>query len=217
MIKAVVFDFDGVIIKESMKYQAKAFQKAFEAKGLKITEKDVLCREGAGARRLIAEVLDKPQDDPLVEELYDKKQEVFKQISQDLHANPLVLKIVKKLKKQGLKLGLATGTHKSNLEDRLGKNLELFESVVDATSVKKTKPDPEPYLKSAKNLGVKPSECLVIENAPRGIQAAKKAGMKCIAIQTTLPTEFLEQADWIVKDYPGLEQKIQEVLESQGV
>jgi beta-phosphoglucomutase len=60
------------------------------------------------------------------------------------------------------------------------------------------KPHPEPYLKAAKALGVKPSECAVIENAPYGVASAKKAGMFCIAITSSLPKEYLKRADVVV-------------------
>jgi len=213
VIRAVIFDFDGVLIENSMFFQAEAFKQAFRSKGIQISEMDVLFREGAGARKLIAEVLGRKKEDSLVEELFQKKQEAFTRLSRDLKPNPKILQTIKKLKEKGLLIGLATGTTMPNLKDRLGKHFLLFDSVVDATSVKKTKPDPEPYLKSAEKLGLKPAECLVVENAPRGIQAAKSAGMHCIAIETTLPKEYLAKADWIVKDYNELEEKINQVLE----
>jgi beta-phosphoglucomutase len=63
--------------------------------------------------------------------------------------------------------------------------------------VKRGKPHPEPYIKCAKLLGLKPSECVVIENAPFGIESAKKAGMFCIALTTSLPKAYLRKADII--------------------
>jgi sugar-phosphatase len=65
--------------------------------------------------------------------------------------------------------------------------------------VSKGKPDPEPYLKGARLLGVNPGECLVIEDAPAGIRAARAGGMKVIAIPSTYPASELLEADAIVQ------------------
>jgi len=82
--------------------------------------------------------------------------------------------------------------------------------VVTGDSVKKGKPHPEPYLKAASVLGLRPKQCLVVENAPFGIASAKKAGMFCIAITTSLPRDYLKQADIIVdrlEDITGIIEK----------
>jgi len=71
--------------------------------------------------------------------------------------------------------------------------------MVPADEVSKGKPDPEPYLKAAELLRVKPSDCLVIEDAPAGIRAARAAGMKVIAITSTYPASELKEADAVVK------------------
>ncbi len=70
--------------------------------------------------------------------------------------------------------------------------------MVPADDVSKGKPDPEPYLKAAGLLGMKPSECLVIEDAPAGIRAARAAGMKVIGITSTYPASALQEADAVV-------------------
>jgi mannitol-1-/sugar-/sorbitol-6-phosphatase len=74
--------------------------------------------------------------------------------------------------------------------------------LVTSTDVKHGKPDPEPYLKGAQLLDVSASECIVIEDAPAGIQAGKAAGARVVALRTTASDAELEQAgaDWIVDD-----------------
>jgi len=69
---------------------------------------------------------------------------------------------------------------------------------VSGDSVKRGKPYPDPYIKAAKILGLRPNDCLVIENAPYGIRSAKAAGMFCVAVTTSLPKEYLKKADVIV-------------------
>lgn len=73
-----------------------------------------------------------------------------------------------------------------------------FKVTISADDVKKGKPDPEPYLLTAKKLGFKPEECVVIEDSPNGIISAKSAGCYCIGVITTHKKENLKRADLIV-------------------
>jgi beta-phosphoglucomutase len=74
----------------------------------------------------------------------------------------------------------------------------LFDYAVTGDHVKRGKPHPDPYLKAAKGLGLRPRECIVVENAPLGIESAKRAGMFCVALTTSLPREYLKRADVVV-------------------
>ena len=85
--------------------------------------------------------------------------------------------------------------------------LIVFPSIVSADDVVNSKPDPETYLKGAQELGVLPQECLVFEDAPKGVEAAKLAGMKAVVITTMHEAEEFAQYDNIVcfiKDYQEL-------------
>jgi len=61
-------------------------------------------------------------------------------------------------------------------------------------------PDPEIFIKAARKLGLKPEQCIVIEDAPGGVKAAKAAGAKCLAVTTSVSREELSEADWIVRN-----------------
>jgi sugar-phosphatase len=78
-------------------------------------------------------------------------------------------------------------------------NLPTPRVLVSADDVTNGKPDPEPYLKGAKLLGVKPEDCLVIEDAPAGVRAAHAAKMKVIAITSTFPESELKEADAVIR------------------
>ncbi len=78
-------------------------------------------------------------------------------------------------------------------------NLPTPKVLVSADDVSKGKPDPEPYLRGAKLLGMNPAECLVIEDAPAGIRAAQAGGMKAIGITSTYPAPALHEADAIIQ------------------
>ena len=100
---------------------------------------------------------------------------------------PGAVQLVKNLKVKGYLLGLVTGGNaKRLLNIGIESLLELFDVRITGDMVNKGKPSPEPYLKAAKILNVNNNSCLVIENAPLGIKSAKKSGMTCIAVSSTL-------------------------------
>ncbi|GAI93777.1 unnamed protein product, partial [marine sediment metagenome] len=84
------------------------------------------------------------------------------------------------------------------------KFLSKFDVVITGDKTIRGKPFSDPYLKGAEELGLKPEECIVVENAPLGIQAAKSAGAYCIAICSTLDRSYLEEADEIVEKFEDL-------------
>lgn len=78
--------------------------------------------------------------------------------------------------------------------------------LITASDVRRGKPNPDPYLKGAESLGIGAADCLVIEDAPAGVQAGKAAGARVVAVRTTMPTEELRDAgaDWVVTDCASL-------------
>jgi len=104
-------------------------------------------------------------------------------------------------------LALATSTNKKSM-DYIMKKFDLgryFISKLSKEDVSNHKPAPDVYLKSAEILKVQPNTCLMFEDTPTGIEAAKRAGMKCIAITTTYTKEYLSQADLIIDSYQQLD------------
>lgn len=106
-----------------------------------------------------------------------------------------------KIRKLGYKTGLVTGSSQMEVKKLLKpEDFINFDVIVTGDDVKKGKPDPEGYLKAAAKLGAEPFNCIVVENAPLGIKAAKAAGMQVIALSTTLDVTYLQEADIQVKD-----------------
>ena len=85
---------------------------------------------------------------------------------------------------------------------KLGAGFAIPKNLVTSSDVHRGKPDPEPYLRGAQILGLLPADCIVIEDAPAGIQSGKAAGSRVIALRTTAPDSALRDAgaDWIVTD-----------------
>jgi beta-phosphoglucomutase len=82
--------------------------------------------------------------------------------------------------------------------------LKRFDAIVTGEDTGEGKPSPEPYLCGARRLGVRPQACIVVENAPLGIEAAKRAGAYCIALRTTLDEQALAGADEVVASFEAL-------------
>ena len=103
---------------------------------------------------------------------------------------------------KGMKTALVTGTKRERVIAILEKFklMDKFMVIITADDVMFSKPAPEPYLLAAELLDVEASECVVIENAPLGVMSAKNAGMRCIALTTTLSKMHLKQADVIADD-----------------
>ncbi|MCG7853109.1 MAG: HAD family phosphatase, partial [Methanosarcinaceae archaeon] len=77
----------------------------------------------------------------------------------------------------------------------------VFDVVISGEDVKEGKPSPEPYLKAVRMLNVQKDECIVFENAPMGVESAKRAGLYCVAIPTYLPPDTLKNADVVIENH----------------
>ena len=200
---------DGVIV-DSMPYHFIAWHEALRPYGARVSCFDVFTKEGERWERSLEDFLRRAGITPtprILNKIFLERKRIFKR-----YFKRFIFKgageFLRCLKKRGYSLGVVTGTPLEELNKILPRSIrELFEVVVTGDSVKKGKPHPEPYLKAASVLGLRPKQCLVVENAPFGIASAKKAGMFCIAVTTSLPRDYLKQADIIVdrlEDITGL-------------
>lgn len=205
-LQAVIFDVDGVLVR-SMEKHHEAYAAAFAPHGVKLEQSEVFVNEGRGSRD-VAVAISKSRGlgltDAQLDLLAKEKQRVFASFGpMPMYAG--AKELVARLKARGLRLALVTGTSQVNIQNHFGSWLANFEVTVTADDVKRTKPDPEPYLKAIERLRIRPDEAVVVENAPLGIQSAKGAGLRVIAITTTNPAAALREADAIVADIADVE------------
>lgn len=200
MIRAILFDMDGVIV-DSLHYHYLAWDKMFSDRGGKVSEHTVLLHEGRNSREILPILIEEtkvyiPENE--WDDFIDKKREYYRSIV-ELKYFPMVFETIQELKNRGLKTALVTASARKNMEKAIPEDKrKLFDVILTAENFRKAKPNPDPYLEAQKRLGVSVNECVVIENAPLGIEAAKNAGMICIAVETTLGREYLTQADFII-------------------
>jgi len=191
---------DGVIV-DSMPYHFIAWYEALRPFGIRVSCFDVYSKEGERWEKTLIDLLKRAKLKPtkaVLKKIFLERQRIFKSyfkrfIFQGVEA------AIRCLKKRGYLLGLVTGTPQEEIKKILPLHLRgLFDCIVGGDEVKNGKPHPEPYLRAAKHLKVRPFDCMVIENAPLGITSAKKAGMFCVALTTSLPKEYLKAADIII-------------------
>ena len=116
-----------------------------------------------------------------------------------------VYEFINSLKNKGIKTGLVTGADKHRILESVPKDfINQFDVLVTSDDIVNTKPSPEPYVKAAKLLNVESKDCIVLENAPLGIQAGKAAGMFVIAFKSTLSECHLSNADLILESIVDL-------------
>lgn len=201
-IKAVIFDFDGLLVNtEELREQSlvnflKKYGKEFVFSDYKKTM--------LGSTEDVTKFLkSRYRLKGAIDVLSGERRTYFNVLFQNrLALQDGVSEVLGRAKSLGLKLAIASNRSKADVTDALQRLgiLDFFEAVVNVEEVANKKPDPEIYLLTAEKLGVDPSECLVLEDAPHGVEAGKGAGMRVIYVPSTRYFENThEKADLIVK------------------
>jgi beta-phosphoglucomutase len=204
--KVVLFDFDGVI-GNTMEDNFAAWRYAFSQYGINIDKNEYFLLEGMSARRIVEHFLTQNSKSPaLIDKIVELKEKYYLE-NNTFSVYEDVEPLLPRLKSKGCLLGLVSGGSYSRLSSSLKKEyLEKFDVLVTGDRVNNPKPHPEPYLNAAKQLGVHPSTCIAVENAPLGIQSAKAAQMYCVAVTRTLDKKYLTDADKVLDRITGIEE-----------
>ena len=201
-ISIVVFDMDGVLTDSEPLINAAAIA-MFKEKGLTVQPDDFLPFVGAGEERYVGGVAEKygfPLDAAAAKqrtyEIY------FDLVPSQLESFPGVHDLIRACRQANLRVAVASSADRikviANLQ-KIGLPVESWDAVVTGENVQQKKPAPDIFLFAAQSLGVPPAECVVVEDAVNGIQAAKAAGMRCVAVAHTFSAVLLHEAD-IVRD-----------------
>ncbi len=187
MVKACIFDLDGVIV-DTAHYHFLAWGRLAKEIGFELTEADNERLKGVSRMRSLDIILELggksfPESDK--ESMAVKKNDWFVDYVSRMSPEeifPGVKTLIKELRDAGIKIGLASSSKNAKTVVHLLKIENEFDAIVDGTMVTHSKPDPEIFLLAANKLGVKPSECVVFEDAEAGVEAAIAAGMKCVGV-----------------------------------
>ena len=215
MLRAIIFDFDGVIV-DSEHLIFKLTQQMAAQEGWTVSEdeyfRDYLALDDRGIIEHLYQSHGRPVDARRRDELIAWKFRAYQEIIRNgLPPMPGAVEFVKKAA-AGYPLAIASGSLRVEIEHLLSKlGLgEAFSVLATADDCARSKPDPEVYLHALERLGQLPSlqtqplkaaECLAIEDAPLGVVAAQKAGMKCLALAHSRPTQELHHAEWVFHEF----------------
>jgi beta-phosphoglucomutase len=187
LIKAAIFDLDGVIV-DTAHYHYLAWKQLSAELGIDLTIEDNERLKGVSRMRSLEIILEiggvsLPEHDK--ELLADKKNRWFVELIEKMTPSeifPGVPDLIEKFRKKGILIGLASSSKNAPRVLDLLQIRSHFDVIVDGTMITHSKPDPEIFLLAASKLGLDPKDCVVFEDAEAGVEAAVRAGMKCVGV-----------------------------------
>lgn len=204
MIKAVIFDLDGVIVSTD-NCHFNAWKKLADEEEIYF-DREINNRLRGVSRMesldIVLENSDRPYSVDEKKVLANKKNEYYKAMISKLTPNdilPGVLRRLEELKKNNIKIAIGSSSKNTPLILKQIGLSDYFDAISDGNNIKKSKPDPEVFLKAAEMLRVENKNCLIVEDADAGIMAGKNACMKTLAVQgaggADYEAENLEKCD----------------------
>lgn len=207
MIKAVIFDMDGVLV-DNRDIHIDAFVVFCKRYNCDLSREELLEHFGKGNDEILPIVLPKSVIDRRgIAALANEKEEIYRNLFEKTIAPTAgLIAFLEDLKANGVKCAIGSSGQKANV-DFIIEKCEIstfFDGIANGDMVTKCKPDPEVFLLAAKLIDVKPEECVVIEDSFAGIEAAHAAGMKVVAMATTYTRKQLidrSSFDILVDDF----------------
>ena len=205
--KAVIFDLDGTLL-DNNPYHLKAWKNYLQAIQREMSDEEYNEHLNGRTNKDVMEYLYQRQMSE--EELMPfvlKKEGIYRQLyKEDIAPVKGLIELLELLNRNNIPMAIATSGIQVNI-DFMFDHVPIrkyFKAIVNSSHIKKGKPDPEIFLKTAQALHTGAAECLVFEDSVVGIMAGKSAGMKVIAVATTHKKEELAIADMIIDDYTEL-------------
>lgn len=206
MIKACIFDLDGVIV-DTAKYHYLAWKELARGLNFDFTEKDNERLKGVSRMRsleILLEIGKKDIDEDTKLKYTDNKNRRYLEYILKMTPDeilPGVIDLLEDLRRKKIKIGLGSASKNAMTILNQVKLTAYFDVVMDGTKVSKAKPDPEVFLKAAEALGVTAEESVVFEDAEAGIEAAINGGFKCIGIGSQ---DVLGKADYVMHGFENI-------------
>ena len=199
MIKAAIFDVDGIIV-NSDPIASKSYEYILNYYKIKpqFNEFGLIHNSGVREKDMIKLIKEQYKLEETIEQLIAKKSEFYTDLLKDLKAQPGLIKLLKILKKHNilLSIGSSGALNRTKIKLESAQVSDYFNVLVTGDDVEHGKPAPDIFLTAAERLKVHANECIVFEDAEVGVVAAKKAQMKVIAV----PTKYTRQHDFSKAD-----------------
>lgn len=199
MIRAVLFDMDGVLLDTEPLY-TDVYQMICQEHGKDFTSElkaKIMGSKEQVSAQIVIDELGLPLD-PV--ELIDKKHQLIESLFANCSALPGAREIVQEFKDQGLPIAVATSSSRAMFELKTQKHswFEQFDAIITGDMVERAKPEPDIFLLAAKTLNVNPTECLVFEDSLNGVAAARAAKMEVIAVPAVEFAQKFKQPGLVV-------------------
>lgn len=205
MSRAVIFDMDGVLV-DTARPHYESWVAVGRERGVRITWEQFHQTFGQPNHQIIPRLFGPGLCADEIRRIDERKEAAFREVFRhSIRPLPGVVELIRGLHREGWRLAVGSSAPPENVElvlEALGV-ADYFGAVVCARDVERGKPAPDVFLKAAHAVGVEPARCLVIEDAPAGIQAAHAAGMVCLALTTSHPATALERADRVAANLEG--------------
>jgi HAD superfamily hydrolase (TIGR01509 family) len=212
MLKAIIFDCDGVIV-DSEGTHFSAFRATLADEKIPLSretyDQKYLAMDDKGCFEAVLRAQGRPVDNAILKHLILKKKAEYERLSEGgMVIYPGVVEFVQKAVGR-YRLAIASGAFRGEIKEAIdfAGIRSAFEVIVSAQDVRRGKPDPESYLTALARLNertpsspvIQPGECVVIEDSFHGIESARGAGMRCLAVTNSYPRTVLEgRADHVV-------------------
>jgi beta-phosphoglucomutase len=207
MIKAVLFDLDGVLVSTD-EYHYHSWKKLSAEEGFDFFDHEFNHKFRGVARMECIEIITKASRKQYTpeqkQELADRKNRYFVESLSKVTTEVLLpgaLSALHELKNRGIKIAVASNSRNALTIIKQVKIEHLLDAIVDGHQIENSKPNPEVFLLAAKKVGVSPAHCLVVEDAVTGIESARRAGMKSLGIGTK---ERLPNANVVIPDLSAI-------------
>ncbi|MDA2931319.1 HAD-IA family hydrolase [Acidobacteria bacterium AH-259-O06] len=197
--QGVLWDLDGVLV-DTGEFHYRAWSKTLSERDIPFNREQFRATFGMNNAGTLKTLLGYTPEPDVVAEISDRKEELFRRAVKG-YACALsgVQAWLKRIKNQGIKQAIASSAPPANIDVLVDELVmrSYFDVLVSGFDLP-GKPDPAVFLKAARLIGAPPDRCVVVEDAVAGVEGARRAGMKCIAVTTTNPAHELKEADVVV-------------------
>jgi beta-phosphoglucomutase family hydrolase len=205
-LQAVIWDMDGVIA-DTGSYHCRAWQIIFGKRGIEFTEAHFMSHFGQRNDTIIRDTAGQDISPEELEVIAEEKEATYRElVAGNIKPLPGAIELIRQLRERGVKTAIGSSAPPPNVDIVLrGLGiLDWFDAIACGREVTEGKPSPQVFLLAAGKLGVAPANCLVVEDAIAGVAAARRAGMKCLAVTNSHGRQALVEADLVVDTLEGV-------------
>jgi beta-phosphoglucomutase family hydrolase len=199
---AFIFDMDGTIV-DSMPYHTRTWLNLLAAEGVQVGFDEFNRRTGGLPNpEVVHTFFGAHLSDTETAAIAEQKENLYRAaLRPDLKPIDGVIEFLREARRLNIPLALATSAPQENIEFILSgiQAREFFRVVVGVVDIQRGKPDPQIFLLAAERLGVPPEQCVAFEDSPAGVEAARRAGMKIVAVTSSVPASEFEGRSGVIR------------------